>query len=417
MLILIGIAVVALLALFFFSTYKIVGTNEAHVIVFMGRGRTVKTPIEGGKTSYFYIPFLMKRYVLPLTNVKLDINDIPLNDNKMAPFVCDVVTWLHIQDPIKASERLNFEDENAFGSLHNDLTAIVQAVARAAAMKQEILDIMRDRATFANGVSTEVDIILSQWGVKLVNLEVNEIRDYQGSNVIQNYEAMRKAQVQSATRIEIAQRDREAIEAEQSNRQKAEVATAESQKVYMTAQMSRDKAVGIAQQESQQEIARAEQKTNEVKVEALRTAEVGKASVVKQATVTKAEGDADAIKITGERQAQVVELTGRAEAAAIEAKGLAEAKAKDAMAKALKEYNDAATVIEKIKAQVEIQKAFAYAYAQMAEKAEIKIVTSGEGGNILGLPMNARTGADIGQMIEALGTEKVSEIIKTVTGK
>lgn len=407
---LIAVAVV-ILVLFFFSTYKIVGTNEAHVIVFMGRGRSIKTPVEGGKTSYFYIPFLMKRYILPLTNVKLDINDIPLNDNQMAPFVCDVVTWLHIQDPVKASERLNFEDENAFGSLHNDLTAIVQAVARAAAMKQEILDIMRDRATFANGVSAEVDIILSQWGVKLVNLEVNEIRDISTSNVIQNYEAVRKAQIQSTTRIEVAKRDREAIEAEQENRQKAEVAKAESEKVFMTSQVSRDKQIGIAQQERDQEIARAEQKTNEVKVEALRTAQVGQADVKKQATVREAEGIADAVKIKGQRDAEVIELIGKADGAAIEAKGVAEAKAKEAMAKALKEYNDAATVLEKIKAQVEVQKAFANAYGQIAANAEIKVVTSGEGGNILGLPMNAKTGADIGQMLEAFGGEKVAAVI------
>ena len=78
-------------------------------------------------------------------------------------------------------------------------------------------------------------------------------------------------------------------------------------------------------------------------------------------------------------------------------------------------YNDAATVIEKIKAAVEIQKAYATAYGAIAANAEIKVVTGGEGGNILGLPMNAKTGADLGQLLEGLGLDKVQELVSKVT--
>lgn len=411
---LIGLGVAFVL---FLMTYKVVGTNEAHVIVFMGRGRTVKSPVMNedgtrGKTSYFFVPFLMKRYILPLINVKLDINDIKLNDMEFAPFGCDVNTWLYIQDPIKASERMNFEDEEPFNYLHRDLAALVQAIARAAAMKQEIKDIMRDRQTFANGVLKEVDVVMKEWGIKLVNLEVNDIRDQDGANVISNYESMRKAQVESTARIEVANRNREAIEKEQENRQKAEIATAAAEQAFKTRQMERDKAVGIAEQQKNQDIATAEQKANETKVESIRTLEVGKAKVQKEATIEEATGLGEAIRIEGEKKADVVKLTGTADASAIEAKGLAEAKAKDAMAEALKKYNDAATTIEKIKAAVEVQKAMAEAVSKISSNAEIKIVTSGEGGNIFGLPLNAKTGADLGQLIEAFGGEKLNEVIK-----
>lgn len=414
--IIIGIVViVAIVAFCFFATYKVIGPNEAHVVVFMGRGRKIKSPIQKngveGKTAYFFIPFLMKRYIMPLTNVKLDILDIHLNDREMAPYICDVMTWLHIEDPVKAAERLDL-DGNVFESLHRDLIAIVQAIARAASMKQEILDIMRDRATFATGVSTEVDSVLQSWGVQLVNLEINDIRDQEGSSVIANYESMRKATVQSVARIEISKRDREAVEVEQNNKQLAEIAKAVAEKEYTTKQIERDTTIGTREQDKYQQIAVAEAETNKLKIVALRARTVGEANVIKEAAVVRAEGEGEAIRIKGEKEADVTTLKGKAEGTAIEAKGLAEAKAKDAMAKALKEYNDAATVIEKIKAGVEVQKAYAEAYSMIADKANIKIVTGGEGANILGLPMNAKTGADIGQMVEAFGGfEKIKEAI------
>lgn len=406
------------LFLAFLSTYKVVGTNEAHVIVFMGRGRKIKSPVEidgvKGRTAYFYIPFIMKRYIMPLTNVKLDIQDIHLKDILVAPFICDVVTWLHIEDPVKAAERLDFTG-NVFESLHKDLTAIVQAIARAAAMKQEILDIMRDRATFATGVSFEVDSVLKSWGVQLVNLEINDIRDETNSAVIQNYESMRKAAIQSLARIEVSKRDREAIEAEQGNRKMAEIATAESEKLFKSKQIERDTFLGIAEQEKDQNIARAEALTNEKKITALRVTTVGEANITKEAAIVDATGRGEAIRIQGEKEANVVTLKGVAEGNAIEAKGLAEAKAKDAMAEALKKFNDAATIIEKIRAAIEIQTAYANAYGKIASNADIKIVTSGKGGNILGLPMNAETGADLGQMVEALGTDGINDLVKKFT--
>lgn len=414
-------------AIFFLATYKIVGANEVHVIVFMGRGRKVYGSIKSGdgqqyKTSYFYVPFLMKRYIMPTTNVKLNVDDIKLKDSLVAPFVCDVITWLHIADPVKASERLDFSSDddfvqNVFRSLHQDLIAIVQAVARTSAMKQEILEIMRDRETFAKTVSQEVNGVLESWGVKLVNLEVNDIRDDNGSHVIQNYEQMRKAQVESTARKEVAIRDREAVETEQENRRQAEVAKADSERVFGIAQQQRDRDIGIAEQGKEQDIAVAEQLANETRVAALRTLEVGQADVKRQATVTTAQGEADAIKIKGEREAEVITLTGTAEGNAIKSKGVAEAEAKDRMAEALKKFNEAGIDVTKIQANVDIQKAFAAAYAKIAENAEIKIVNGGDGGNLFGIPLDGKTGAGIGQMLEALGSEKIAKLVEGITSK
>lgn len=413
MIITIAAALVAAFVLFlvFLATYKVIPANEAHVLVVMGGGRKIMSPLPStdgavkAKTAYFFIPFLMKRNIMPLTNVRDDIKDIQLNDLEMAPFVADVVAWLRIEDPVKAASRLDFSSGSPFQSLHNDLVGIVQAIARTVSMKQEILDIMRDRKTFSTGVSTEVDIVLKEWGIALVNLEVNDIRDGDGSEVIQNYELMRKATIESLARIQVATKNREAVEKEQENLKLANIATAESEKAYTLAQTEKDEKIGIAVQGKEQRIAVAEADTNKTKVEAKRVLDVGTAEVVKQATITEAEGVGEAIRIKGEKEAAIVSLNGKAEGEAIEAKGLAEAKAKDAMAEALKKYNDAGTTIEKIRAWTEVKKAFAEAQGKIAENAEIKLVSSGQGTSIFGMDLNAETGASLGAMIEAMDKE------------
>jgi len=417
-----GAIVLGLLVVIFIATYKVVDPNDAHVVVFMGRGRRLYAPkltehegVESkkAKTSYFFIPLLMKRFILPLTNVKMDISNIHLNDAEVAPFVCDVITWLHISDPIQAAERLNLSEP--FESLKEDLINIVQAVARAVSMKKEVLEIMRDRTSFSQLVSDEVGGILEKWGVELINLEVNDIRDdaEKESTIISDYESIRKAQIDSTARKEISIRDREAVEVEQQNIQKSKVAEAVSQEEYTKRQIEKDKNIGIRNAEKDKEVAEKMKEANISHVEALRATDVGKANVLREATVEEATGEAEAIRITGEKEANVVKLKGEAEGAAIEAKSTAEATAKLKMADAMAKFNDAATNIEKIRASIEVQKAMWEAYGKVASNAQIKVVNSGKGGNILGFPLNAETGADLGQMIEGFGgVEKITKTLK-----
>lgn len=406
----------------FLTTYRVVGPNEAHVVVFMGRGRKVYSPKVAdkdgnelrAKTSYFFIPFIMKRQVLPLANVRMEIDDIHLNDKEVAPFLCDVIAWLHIEDPVKAVERLNFEHSSGiFGSLQEDLHNMVNAVARAAAMKQEVLEIMRDRNSFSQVVRTEVDGVLSSWGIELINLEVNEIRDDadKESEVISSYELMRRAQIESSARQEVAKQNNNAVLVEQENRKQSEIAKTETDEQVQKRQIARDQNVGIAMQEAEVEVAKRQEQANSAKVIAQRKLEVGQASVKKEAAIEVATGEAEAIRIKGEKQAEVTRLTGSAEASAVEAKGKAEASAKDAMAKALKEFNDAGINLEQIRAAVEVKRAEFEALGKIAQNAEIKVISNGEGGNLFGLKLDANTGAALSQLVESFGVDKLKELL------
>jgi flotillin len=417
-----GVAVLGVIL--FLVTYKVVDPNMAHIVVRMGKGRKLYAPKLSGsegvaeKTSYFFIPRLMTRQVLPLTNIKMDIPDIHLNDLEVAPFVCDVVTWIRIDNPITAAERLNLDHPNgAFGSLGDDLKGIVHAIAREVAMRQEILDILRDRKTFSQSVSDAVNGVLKEWGVDLVNLEVIDIKDdvQKNSRVIADYESVRKVKVNTEARKQNATLDREAIEVEQDNRKTAEIATADAEEQLRKRQIEKDKNIGIAQKEQEADIAKAQELANEQTVSAERRLQVGLASVQKEASIEKATGDATAIKIRGEKEAEVITLKGQAEGNAIEAKGTAEAVAKDKMAAAMAKFNEAATTVEKIRAAIEVQKAMWEAYGKVASNAEIKIVNSGKGASLFGMPLNAESGADLGQMLEGLNLSQIVSAIKGPT--
>lgn len=407
------VVVVAVVVILFLSTYTVVVPNEAHVVVRMGGGRKIYSSTAGYKSAYFYIPFLMKKFMLPLANVKMEIRDIHLNDSKLAPFLSEVICWLHISDAIKAAERLNLVDP--FVSLEQDLINIVQAVARAVAMKQEILDIMKDRQTFSGAVSKEVGTVLEQWGVELINLEVNDIRDDNGkqSTVISSYESIRKAEVSSLARQQVAIKAREAIEVEADNTQKAEIARTVADETIQKRQIERDQVVGVQQQKKESVIATESGVANLAKVEANRKITVGNAEVTKEATITQAQGESEAIRVKGEKEADVVTLKGKAEASVIEAKGTAEAVAKDKMASAVAKFNEAGTTIEKIKAWVQVETVKYQALGDALSHADLKLVTSGQGGNLFGFPLNAETGANIGQMIEGMGgLDKLVDLVK-----
>lgn len=417
----IGGSIVALIVLIsiLIKMYTVVDPNEAHILVVMGKGRKLYAPKFKGqekvevKTSYFYIPFLMTRTILPLTNVKMGIPNIHLNDTNVAPFVCDVIAWVHISDPVMAAERLSSNsDGNVFTSLQDDLINVVQATARAAAMSMEVLEIMKNRKPFAERVSKEVNDVLVKFGVELVNLEVNDIKDdeQKESRIIADYESIRKQEINTKARKEIAIKNKEAILVEQQNLEESEIATAKATEAYTKKNIEKDRNIGKADMNKVKDIAEAEEAANVQKVSAKRTLDVGNAIVEKEATVQRATGEAEAIRVTGAKEAEVIELKGRADGAAIEAKGRATAVSKDKLADAMKKFNESATVIEKIAAWKEVEKAKYEALGMALSEADLKLVQSGSGQSIFGFPLNAESGADIGQFMKAMDNDTISKV-------
>lgn len=435
--ILIAIGVVVLIGLIALSTYTVVEPNKSHVLVVMGSGRKEYHPAKApAKSAYFYIPFIMKRIIVSLENVKHEINNIILHDKEMAPFECDITCWFKITDPNLAAEKLDVDsDGSVMASIRETLNAQVQGVARAAAMGQEVVQLMKDRQDFATEVFRVVNGDLDEWGVQLVKLEIIDFRDAEKSHVIGDYQARRQAQVESATRQEVAKQNKDAAVVEAESNKTAGIATAESEREVEKARVEKNKQVALANQDAEQQVTDKMRLVNEKKVEAKRTLEVGQANVTKEATIVTAEGDAQATLKRGKAEADVVEAKGTAaaniaekqgtaNATVIEKTGLAEALATDKKAEALKKYNDAGITLEQLKAYVEIQKSKFENLGKALQAANINLVSGGDGGNLFGFDLNADTGAGLGQMLNALSkvtgkdpVETVKEIAKTVTSK
>jgi len=84
------------------KSYTVVPPHEAHVVVSRSKGKKLFCSREGVvKSAYWHVPVLQQRAVLPLENIQIQINDIPLRDKDMAKFAADVRCFLNIFDPIQ----------------------------------------------------------------------------------------------------------------------------------------------------------------------------------------------------------------------------------------------------------------------------------------------------------------------------
>ena len=167
--------------------YKIVPIDEAHVRI---QGNSRKVFMAGMykgkecKSSYWKIPGITRITKLPLSNIRIDVPDTKLNDSDMAKFMCDLVCFVHITDPLLAAERTGLTTEKiryegGFKQISEDFRAIMESVGRTTAAKQKILDIYKDRSKlFAFGIPTSINLatyiffVLGIYGFTLISLRL-----------------------------------------------------------------------------------------------------------------------------------------------------------------------------------------------------------------------------------------------------
>jgi len=417
-----GIIIVVLLVIFAVLfvkwSYTVVPPHEAHVVVSRGKGKKVfySRVLEGQKvqSAYWHIPILQQRLILPLENIRIQINRIPLRDMLMAKFSSDVICFISIEDPLIAAEKLGrIEAEevktteememrgeivSGFPAMGREVGKLIESITRNASMTMEIYEIMKQRDKFSEEVEKRVAEPIKDWGLRMVDLEVIHFTDIEGYTVIKDLEQRQATLINAETRKQVADNQKGASIVESLANKETEMARAENEELYRIRQIQKDQQVGQSQQEAAQKIAEAEMEANKQKVEALRVLNVGTAQVAAQAKIEQAKGDSGAVKTKADGDAEATKKTGLAEAEVSKAKLIAEADGTKEKAFALKEYTDAGLSLETIKADVDIKKAQFAALAEGLKVAKISIVTSGES-SILGIPVSAKVGADIGQML------------------
>lgn len=429
-----------LLVLIALKFYVVVEPNKAHVVVSMGGGRKIYHPArEGSKSAYFYLPFLMRRIIVSLENVKHEINEIELKDLKVAPFKCDITCWFRIENPELAAEKLDVdEDGNIMQSITETLNAQIQGVARSAAMGQEVIELMRNRQGFGAEVFKQVNGDLDEWGVQLVKLEIIDFKDVDNSHVIGDYEARREAEVASETRQIVALKEQEAKVKEADSKRISEKARIESEQEIQMKDIERQQKVGVREQEANILIATQQEQANAKQVEADKTKVIGEANYnaeaqvivadgqsksqaklaegQKQAKITIATGEAEAVKLDANAQAEATQKKGTASAEVIRKTGEAEAVATEKKADAQKKFTDASKDIELAKIAADIQKTQYTSMANALQKANIQIV--GEDMKFMGF--GVKEGAGIGSLVSALQKSSgidFGKILETATSK
>ena len=314
------------------SMRRVVKPSEVHIVM-----RTKKTDvygdedlIKGGSTdtdkafsgsgnTYYEVPSWVPVWgvevrVLQSVNFPVNLVDYKAYDQDKVPFMVDVTAFFRIADFRKAAARI-VDDK----SLREHLAKVVQGAVRSILAKDKLESIMVNRATYGQQFTDAVTENLKEWGIAPVQtIELMDVRDEPGEEVIDNIMKRRKSGIEKESRIEVAKNNQDAREAE--IRAEQEVALKEQAKLQIVGERTaeQEKKVGIAKEQSQQEIQEQARITTEKRMEVLRVETVQKAEISKQETVINTQADQQRQDIEAETAVKVAEKTKQAETIAAE---------------------------------------------------------------------------------------------------
>ncbi len=402
---------------------RIVDTNEVHIIQSANKTKSYGKSTANGNVYYEWPTWVPKvgisKIILPVNNFQLQLQNYNAYDKDRVPFVVDIVAFFRISDSNLAAERIA-----SFEQLQEQLTLILRGAVRSLLASAHIDEIMLNRAEFGIKFTDAVKEQLTQWGVETVKaIELMDVRDETGSQVIHNIMAKRKSAIESESRKEVAKNMKEAQTAEieatrevQVNAQMAEQSIGEK-----TAQ--KEKAIGIAREIAKQEITEQARLTKEKDMAIIQVQTVRQAEITKSANVVKAEENKQVLVVQaeGEKQRTITIAEGKLEEAkrnaeGVQVEGLAKAEAEKAMQ--LAPVQAQITLAQEIGSNekyqeylitiraVEANQAVGIKQAEALKEAEIKVIANTgnpvEGvKNVMDL-FSSKGGTDIGAMLEGL---------------
>jgi flotillin len=427
---------------------RIVPTNVVHIVQ---RGNTTVS-YGVGKTSnvYYEWPSWLPKFgvnvrVLPVSNFDIDLEEYSAYDKDRVPFVVDVKAFFHISDTNIAAEKVE-----SFEELRGQLKNVVQGAVRSILAKSKLEEIMEERSVFGEQFTKSVNTDLKNWGVESIkNIELMDVRDAKGSQVIHQIMAKRMSAIDKESRIEVAKNKQEAEVAELESEQMVSVKRADTERISGEASAKSNQAIGIAnaeaikmagiaEQESLMRIEEARKTTEEKKMDVIRVNQVKQAEINKESEIIDAEktkrrieisADADKFRVKTEAEAQLeakrkesegIEALGTAEAKIIAAKGKSEAEAEKAkqlasviaqteLAREIGEnqgYQDYLIRVKTVDKDQIVQVTQAEAYGRALEKADLKILANTgdvqSGLNKFSDILSSKGGTQINGLIESL---------------
>lgn len=448
---------VFLLTMCILGLRRIVPTNEVHVVqrnsetIAYGRMEKCK-----GNTYYEFptwVPYLGVSVTKLTTSIfDLDLDNYEAYDKDRLQFVVDVKAFFRIDDFSAASTRVI-----DFKELESQLRGIVQGAVRSILAKEDLEQIMSERNKYGEMFTNEVSAQLKEWGVKSVkNIELMDIRDASGSEVIANIMKKKKSQIEMESRTTVAENIKKAQEAEILANQEIEIKKQDADRLVGLKRAKVTQEVGIADEQSKQAVQEQAKVTTEKEMEVKKVRDVQAAEIERQANVVKAEGEksvievntqANVIQAEADKKVKVLnaqatkeqtELKAQADltvatkgAEGIQAEGVARAEAEKLMQVAHvegqikmaekigenKEYQDFVIRQEQVRAMCEVGKE----QARNLGRADIKIFANAssveDGVNNVGNVFNSKTGLNVGSLLEAFTSTPIgAEIADKVLG-
>ena len=380
---------------------------------------------QGANPVYYKFPPWMPKIGVTVRRMPLNIIDIVVKNYETfakgnARFVVDVTVYCKIKDIAEAARRFPGRSVKDF---QDSIREIVISAVRKTTANYSVEDVIAKREEISNELTKELAPDFIKWGVELTNVAIVAIRDPddESSTVIHDISAKQESQINSTSRKEVANRNREAeiVEAETYEESEKRKIAADEQ----VAMRDVDKRMRIAKQE--QIAAEEEMKVYSIKqikkAEIDADAAVKKADGEKRATVELATGHRDKMKLEGEGNAKKIEFEGSAnanvtkitmlaEAEGTKAKLVAEADGMLAKAKAQEYQQEKAKIIR----MIEKDERVGLALAEALKSANIEYIGSGKPENFIDL-FTVNGGLNVGGMLKALETTDPDLADKVVT--
>lgn len=417
---------------------RVVPTNEVHIV--QSRKKTVSygKDMAEGNTYYEWpsaLPIIgITKTILPVSVFDLDLDGYEAYDRGRLPFVVDIKAFFRITNSDIAAQRVS-----SFEELQEQLKAVVQGAVRTILASNEIEEIMQGRSKFGDEFTKEVESQLSNWGVSTVkNIEMMDIRDHNGSQVIKNIMDKKKSHIEMESRIEVAKNMQAAKIAEIDAVKTTELQNQQALQEVGQRTAEKDKVVGISLQKSQQEIKEQEKATKEKEMDVLRVQEVRQAEIEKdkniiqaeqskQTSVVIAEGEKQQtiLKAEGNLQtqrlgAEGIKVEGEAKAEAEKAMQLAPIEAQIVLAKEIGENDKYQQYLVTVR-RIEADQAIGMKQAEALKEADLKVIANG--GDVVGGVskltelFSTKGGTNIAGMLEGLaqselGSSMIAKFLK-----
>lgn len=421
-----------LLTAWVISLRRVVSTNEVHIIQSSRKTVSFGKDQEAGNTYYewpSWIPLIGIQVIkLPVSVFSLRLKDYEAYDSGRLPFILDLEAFFRIENSNIAAQRVAH-----FQELNGQLTSILQGAARTILASKNIEEIMQGRSEFGIAFTSEVNEQLKAWGVTTVkNIELMDIRDSRGSQVIQNIMEKKKSEIERESRVVVAENKRAAENAEIDADREVEVNRQLAQQQVGIRTAEKEKEVGIANEKAKQEITQQQKVTTEKAMEVARVEQVKAAEIAKDVNIVRAEEQkqTDIVKAEGEKQKTVLVAEGlleserrNAEAILVKGQSVAEAEkllqlapveAQIVLAKEIGENQNYQNYLITIR-QVEASQVIGVEQAKALEHADIKVIanngTVSSGLSGIGDLLSSAGGTNIGAMLEGLAQTQAGKAV------